>query len=271
MKRFGCFVLLVILLSLIGCSSEINFKDPVIGSDIILKQVDLVSEELSKLGTLNSQWLTSRSGWIHIVSRPSVEGIMKFTYQERWTHYQEGSSECVEEMHIIRRTEDSEDGQFRIHTPEGFEGELIGLRQKIYFSDSYDENQVEPIKCKVSDRSAPMAAMRNFLQNEEFITEVSLSEQTLNGVDVLVFNAHYQGGNSDQLGIPDNAIGKMETIYYDKATGNRIRFELVLEFPNGVWDGETYIEDEVTFLDSLPEEVQKKLESAIKELNYYLD
>ncbi|MGB4594365.1 MAG: hypothetical protein WBI14_00475 [Anaerolineaceae bacterium] len=268
MKRFAYILLVMLVIIVFGCS--IN-SEQATGSIAIKEQINLISKELIHLGEINIQWLSSRNGWIHIVSQPSEEGIMKFTFQERWTHYQQASTECIEEMRIIRRTENSEDGQFRIHTPEGYEGELIKLRHQIYFNDSIADNQIQKAKCLVSDRSSPISEMTTLIQNKEFVTAASLTEEMIDSLPVIVITIHYRGDNPDKLGIPENAIGKKETIYFDKDTGNRIRFELVLEFPNGDWEGKTSIEDKVTYLDSLPADVQQKLESAIKELNYYLE
>lgn len=82
---------------------------------------------------------------------------------------------------------------------------------------------------------------------------------------------HYRGDDTDQLGTPQNAIGKKETFYYDKSTGNRIRLDLAIEYPNEVWSGSTFVDYEFFYFENLPESIQKKFDNSIEELMYYLD
>jgi hypothetical protein len=171
-------------------------------------------------------------------------------------------------MLIIRRTENSDDNQFWLHTSEGFETEMLRLRNQIYFSNPSIKKQITQEKCLVSDRSAPLISFAMIKENHDFIVSAEMTELSIN-MSALVFIIHFRGSDINMLGIPENAIGKKETYYFDKETGNQLLMELELEYPEGDWMGKTSIQNVISFYFSLPQEAQLKLESAVKELEYY--
>ncbi len=253
------------------CSSCSSYPNEHTFSPKENSKAELIIDQLSDLADINIKWLTEQNGWVRSVSKPSSEGMIRFTYQERWTHYIEHPKECLEEMWIIRRTESEDDGQLLMHTADGYVGDVIKLRKTIYFNNSSEELNKKPAYCLIADRSMPLNDLNAVLQNMEYIIETNVMEDKYNGIDVLILEIHYRGDNTDLLGTPENAIGKKETIYYDKMTGNRIHFDLDLEYPNEVWGGKTFVDYEIFFYETLPADIQKKFDRSIKELLYYLD
>lgn len=267
MKKTILFLMLVLFLLFSSCSFDPdNIIPPKLNS-----KVKPIYDQLSELAAINIKWLADHDGWIQVVSIPSPEGIIKFTYQERWTHFTEDSKTCLEEMWIIRRTKNDEDGQLIILTSNGYKGDVIKLRQTVYFNDSTEGINKKPVKCLISDRSMPLNDLNAILKNMQFIQEANYREDIYNGVEVIIIEIHYRGDDTDQLGTPQNAIGKKETFYYDKSTGNRIRLDLAIEYPNEVWSGSTFVDYEFFYFENLPESIQKKFDNSIEELMYYLD
>lgn len=265
------FVSVILLLVLSGCNRvtlpEIEGTDT--RRNLTTNRIK-IEDTLEELGKANLDWM-ARPGWVHYERIPVEEGIVKFSYQDRWTHYVNENGDCAEELWVIRKSKGSQEGQIRVRLADGTQGELVALRAGGEIPDYADPTQMEKDECQAKERSAPLIDLQEIRLKEEYVDELSLWEETLDGKEVIVLQVVYQGTDTSLLGIPTDAEGKLEQFYYDRQTGNRVKIIMEILYPGNEWKGETWTEEQYSFYEELPEDVAKELEQSEKELRFYLD
>lgn len=272
MKKRQTFVVITLFLLITGCS-PINVSrsdDTTTIPENLISNQGKIEARLEALGRTNLEWL-ARAGWVHYERIPVEEGIVKFTYQNRWTYYFNQEGECSEELWIIKRTKDSTEGQRRVRLADGTQGELIALRTGGEIPSYADPTQLEKVTCRAEERSAPVVDLIDFQSKSDYVEELQLWEEQMDGRDVVVFQAIYMGTDTNLLGIPTDAEGKLEQIYYDAQTGNRVKMLIKIYYQEDGWKGETWTEEQYSYYEELPEVVAEELQQSKKELEFYLD
>jgi hypothetical protein len=264
-----------LFLLLTGCSRNNIILPPEAGETAhnLITDRKKIENVLTALGQVNLNWM-ARPGWVHSERIPADGEIIKFTYQDRWTHYINDLGDCAEEMWLVRKTYTSENEQQRIRLATGAQGELVALRTFSETPDkipSYADPRVEVQPCRAQDRSPVLFDLQEEIQSiQANITDLRLWEETLVGKDLYVLYIVCKGDDS-ALGIPNNAQGKMTMIFYEKETGNRVKMILKLLYAGEEWKGETWVDESYEFVENLPREVADEYELAQKELDFYLD
>jgi len=269
-RLFRIFVLFLFLVPLMGCSQAIrNFPSKAPDSGVITN-IKTVKESLEELGRINEEWLTQDKGWIHYVRQPSQTGDIRFTFQERWTEFPYGNTTCGRYLLIIKATADSVDGQRHIRLADGTKAELVSLGEDFVSGSFSESDSIDKTECEAAEISGSLLDLQKMELLAKFIKKVKMWDETYNGQEVRVLEVLYIGNDIDELATPYGAGGKVERLYYDIETGNRIRIEETFLYDDQWGGGVTYAEEIYEYFHELPAEALNQIDLAEMELEYYL-
>ena len=272
MKKLKLIVVTAIFVLLLGSSCQESLSPSIengLNENVITNLEDIYTT-LEELGQVNLEWM-AHEGWIHYERIPSADGIIKFTYQERWTHYINDKGECAEELFVIKKTKDANDIQRFYRMSDGTRGELIALRGSGEIPDYADPRLSQNYVCNAQDLAAPLTDLASLREKEDYLVEIRLWKDIYNGVDVVVLEMNFEGEDTNLLAIPSDADGKLERVYYDEQNGNRIRTVISLLYDGDQWQGETSCEERFEYYEDLPESVVEEIVISEKELLFYLE
>ena len=268
-RVFRIFVVFLFIVPLMGCAGGVrNYpsKAPESGT---ITNINKVKENLEELGRINVEWLTQGDGWIHYERQPSQIGGIKFTYQERWTEFPYGTTACGRYLWIIRATVDSIDGQRHIRLADGTKAELISLGEDFMAGSVAASDSIDKTECDAVEISGPLLDLQRMDRLTRFIKKVNMWDGTYNGQDVRILEVLYLGELENELPAPAGSEGKVERLYYDVSTGNRIRIE-EMYLNDDQWGGDTYAEESYEYTQGLSADVLNMIDLAEMELDYYL-